>query len=152
MSTQGPGIPLHHRPDAAGYRLLELPPEVVSMLEADDAPVYVLDPALAHAHVSSSLTVAPASPRSLTLESSDSSAVLKTPAHSYALRQKNTSNALLLLSPHSSPSSPEQGLSAISTLRETVELEVITQTPVTQAPLKDTGSRGKWHERFGKNR
>ena len=42
MASQGDnGIPLSHAPDGRGYRLLELPPELVSLLEADDSVVYV---------------------------------------------------------------------------------------------------------------
>ncbi len=33
------GIPLHHAPDGVGYKLLELPPELVSLLEGDSPPV-----------------------------------------------------------------------------------------------------------------
>ncbi|KAJ4854791.1 sister chromatid cohesion protein dcc1 domain-containing protein [Trichoderma breve] len=116
-------IPLHHRPDDTGYRLIELPPELESLLESENAPV-------------------------LTLESSESSALLKTPDRTYSLRQKNTSNSVILLSP-----TADQGMAAISTIRETVELDVAPQTPVTSGgPLKNTGSRGKWHEMFGKGR
>ncbi|KND89944.1 hypothetical protein TOPH_05414 [Tolypocladium ophioglossoides CBS 100239] len=127
MSSQNQGIPLHHQPHDAGYRLIELPMEVQSTLESNPAPV-------------------------LTLEESDTTAILRTPNNSYHLRQKNTSNALLLLAPQTSFSTPEQGLSTISTIHETVELEVIPDHPINRVPLKDTGSKGKWHERFGKGR
>jgi hypothetical protein len=89
---------------------------------------------------------------SLTLESSDNSAVLRTPDKAYNLRQKNTSNGLFLLAPRSSSDSPEQELAVLSTVHETVELGVITEMPVRQDKLADTGSRGKWHEKFGKGR
>ncbi|EQK99413.1 hypothetical protein G6O67_005423 [Ophiocordyceps sinensis] len=128
MSSQSQGISLHHQPHDAGYRLLELPPELESLLESSTAPV-------------------------LTLESSpDTSAVLRTPGKSYAVRQKNTSNALILLSPQSSATQGLSGLSAISTIHETVELDAVIEAATNKAPLKDTGSRGKWHEKFGKNR
>lgn len=39
MSSQTRGIPVRHIPDDAGYRLIELPPELVSLLESDNAPV-----------------------------------------------------------------------------------------------------------------
>ncbi|KAK4085389.1 uncharacterized protein Triagg1_379 [Trichoderma aggressivum f. europaeum] len=127
-------IPLHHRPDDTGYRLIELPPELESLLESENAPV-------------------------LTLESSPTSALLKTPDKTYSLRQKNTSNSVILLSPTStSTSPPDQAIAAISTIRETVELEPAPQAAATGAsssgggPLKNTGSRGKWHEMFGKGR
>ncbi|EHK17916.1 uncharacterized protein TRIVIDRAFT_67141 [Trichoderma virens Gv29-8] len=116
-------IPLHHRPDDTGYRLIELPPELESLLESENAPV-------------------------LTLEPSETSALLKTPDRTYALRQKNTSNSVILLSP-----TPDQGMAAISTIHETVELELVPQaTSTSGGPLKNTGSRGKWHEMFGKGR
>ncbi|KPM45336.1 hypothetical protein AK830_g1136 [Neonectria ditissima] len=129
MSSQSRGIPLRHIPDDAGYRLIELPPELLSLLESDTAPV-------------------------LTLESSDTSALLKTPNKTYALRQKNTSNALMLLAPRPTPDSLEQAVAIVSTIRETVELEVVPdKTPsAASGGLKNTGSKGKWHERFGKNR
>jgi hypothetical protein len=87
----------------------------------------------------------------LRIESSETSAVIKTPNKTYALRQKNTSNALMLLSPMSSPSSDEpfgQGISIISTIRETVELDTVPE----KAAAKSAPGKGKWHERFGRNR
>ncbi len=39
MSTQdNAGILLLHAPDGRGYRLLELPPELVSLVESDSPP------------------------------------------------------------------------------------------------------------------
>ncbi len=39
MSSQdGAGIPLVHAPDGLGYRLLELPAELVALLEGDNPP------------------------------------------------------------------------------------------------------------------
>ncbi|KAK2605803.1 hypothetical protein QQS21_003757 [Conoideocrella luteorostrata] len=127
MSSQNQGLKLIHQPDDSGYRLLELPPDLANLLESDAAPV-------------------------LTLESSDDSAILRTPDKAYHLRQKNTSNALLLLSPKSSPDSADQELAIISTIHETVELDVMPELPVRADKLADTGSRGKWHEMFGKGR
>ncbi|OAA48426.1 Sister chromatid cohesion protein DCC1 [Metarhizium rileyi] len=127
MSSQSQGIRLVHRPDNSGYRLLELPPDLANLLESDTAPVLVL-------------------------ESSDNTAVLRTPDKAYKLRQKNTSNGLFLLAPHSSSETPEQELAVISTIHETVELDVVPDMPVRHDKLADTGSRGKWHEMFGKGR
>lgn len=42
MSSQKKGIPLSHVPDDIGYRLIELPPDLQSLLESDGAPVSVL--------------------------------------------------------------------------------------------------------------
>lgn len=90
---------------------------------------------------------------SVTIESSEPSALLKAGDKSYALRQKNTSNALILLKPHvplDTSSSPDIGLGAISTIHETVELDIARQAPV--AASEKASSKGKWHERFGRNR
>ncbi|CAG9980528.1 unnamed protein product [Clonostachys byssicola] len=130
-SSQTRGVPLFNLPDDVGYRLIELPPELQTLLESDQAPV-------------------------LTLESSPSSALLRTADKTYALRQKNTSNALIILKPHTpDPSNPEEGMALISTIKETVDLEAV-KDPATvlepAGPAKNTGSKGKWHERFGRNR
>ncbi|EEU40183.1 uncharacterized protein NECHADRAFT_76204 [Fusarium vanettenii 77-13-4] len=131
MSSQSRGITIQHTPSETNYRLIELPPELQSLLESDSAPV-------------------------LTLESSDTSALLKTPSKTYALRQKNTSNAFMLLSPTpSTPENPEQGISIVSTIRETVELEVVPDKSAGTsggATKSLGGAKGKWHERFGRNR
>lgn len=40
MSSQdNKGIPLQHGPTGVGYKLLELPPEVLALLESDNPPV-----------------------------------------------------------------------------------------------------------------
>ncbi|KAI5922538.1 hypothetical protein F4810DRAFT_672846 [Camillea tinctor] len=133
MSSQkDAGISLTHAPDGVGYKILELPPELLAILESDDPPV-------------------------MSLESSTNSAVLKTGAHSWSLRQKNTSNALILLSPSekmtptttaaSSPSQiPEAELKAIATIHDTIEL--VSEPTGKTAPV----ARGKWHEKFARGR
>ncbi|KAH8681546.1 hypothetical protein BX600DRAFT_429473 [Xylariales sp. PMI_506] len=131
MSSQNnSGIPLAHAPDGVGYKLLELPSELLALLESDDAPI-------------------------LTLESTATSAVLKHGSQSWSLRQKNTSNALILLTPCDSmpweeeePGSqiPESGLKAIATVHDTIEL--VPETTAASAPT----SRGKWHEKFARGR
>ncbi|KAH6965713.1 hypothetical protein EDB82DRAFT_309780 [Fusarium venenatum] len=124
MSSQSSGVPVQHNPSSTNYRLIELPPDLQNVLEAEDAPV-------------------------LSIESSDTSAVIKTPNKTYALRQKNTSNAFMLISPMSSSSSDEpfsQGISIVSTIKETVELDVVPEK------AKSVPDKGKWHERFGRNR
>ncbi|KAF4445133.1 hypothetical protein F53441_10975 [Fusarium austroafricanum] len=129
MSSQSRGTPVQHNPSSNNYRLIELPQDLLTLLESDDAPV-------------------------LRIESSDSSAIIKTPTKTYALRQKNTSNAIMLLSPTSLPPSSEgpveQGISIISTIKETVELDTIPD--ITTEATKGHGGKGKWHERFGRNR
>ncbi|KAK4237353.1 hypothetical protein C8A03DRAFT_44772 [Achaetomium macrosporum] len=150
MSSQGnPGIPLSHASHGIGYKLLELPPELLELLESRDPPI-------------------------LTLHPSETAALLKTPSSkTYSLRQKNTSNALILLSPQQGwnlendtititndndgggngpPAAPYTGLAAIATVHETIELvpeaDVAAGTGAGAAPK----ARGKWHEKFGKGR
>ncbi|KAG5923527.1 hypothetical protein E4U42_004932 [Claviceps africana] len=127
MSTQIQGLKLIHKPDNAGYRLLELPPDLANLLESPTAPI-------------------------LTLEESDTAALLRTPDKTYNLRQKNTSNALFLVSPSQSPDSAEGHIAIVATMHETVELEPVPELAARADGLADTGSRGKWHERFGKGR
>lgn len=104
----------------------------------------------------------PANPRpSLTLHPTPTAALLKIPGpdgKTYSLRQKNTSNALILLEPVSIPSVPGQqqqqqqqgsvvvGLRAFSTVHETVEL--VAEAGDVPAVEK----RGKWHEKFARGR
>jgi hypothetical protein len=69
------------------------------------------------------------------------------------LRQKNTSNALILLK----PSGSKGGLEAVGTVHETVELDAVPDRAAggsenVPGGVKHTGSKGKWHERFGKGR
>ncbi|KAI0834115.1 hypothetical protein F5Y06DRAFT_279900 [Hypoxylon sp. FL0890] len=127
MSSQkDPGIPLNYAPDGIGYKLLELPPELLALLESENPPV-------------------------LTIESSTNSAILKNGTQSWGLRQKNTSNALILLksSECTSPSPsqiPETGLRAIATVHDTIEL--VSEPTGKTAPV----AKGKWHERFARGR
>jgi sister chromatid cohesion protein DCC1 len=40
MSSQNDaGVPLVHAPDDVGYKLLELPPELVELLESENPPM-----------------------------------------------------------------------------------------------------------------
>ncbi|KAI1502392.1 hypothetical protein F5X99DRAFT_379315 [Biscogniauxia marginata] len=127
MSSQkDAGIPLTHAPDGVGYKIFELPPELLAILESDDPPV-------------------------MSLESSTNSAVLKAGTQSWGLRQKNTSNALILLSPSETTTSsssqiPEVDLKAIATIHDTIEL--FSEPSGKTAPV----ARGKWHEKFARGR
>ncbi|KAI0433606.1 hypothetical protein F5Y09DRAFT_298287 [Xylaria sp. FL1042] len=125
QSQNDSGIPVMHAPDGIGYRLMELPPELLEALES-------------------------ATPPELRLESSTTSAVLKCGSQSWALRQKNTSNALILLKSSDvtvmSAQIPQPGLKAVSTIHDTIELvPESTDRPIPVA-------KGKWHEKFAKGR
>lgn len=120
ISSQGSkGVPLNNAPSGTGYRLLELPPELLTLLESDNPPT-------------------------LRLESTPTAGLLRTPdAKTWSMRQKNTSNALILLQ-----ATNEQTLNAIATVHETVEL--VPEAESAAAPT--IAARGKWHEKFGKTR
>ncbi|KAI0116913.1 hypothetical protein F4814DRAFT_414406 [Daldinia grandis] len=127
MSSQREmSISLNHAPDGIGYKLLELPAELLTLLESDTPPVLIL-------------------------ESSTNSAILKNGTQSWGLRQKNTSNALIILktSEETTPSSsevPEASLNAIATIHDTIELAA--ELAVAAPPV----AKGKWHERFARGR
>lgn len=117
------GIPLNHAPSATTYKLLELPPDLLARLESD-------------------------SPPTLRLEPSPTAGLLKTPDNkTWSLRQKNTSNALILLQA-SGPGQDSAALSTVATLHETVEL--VPEAESAAAPV--VAAKGKWHEKFGKTR
>jgi hypothetical protein len=39
MSSQSGGITVQNNPSSTSYRLIELPPDLLSLLESEDAPV-----------------------------------------------------------------------------------------------------------------
>lgn len=149
MSTQEKGTPLYNIPDNIGYRLLELPPDLEKLLDSDEPPSYACP---------SSYNLSPYSivhhtnrPNRMTLQHTDTAALLVTPNQSYSLRQKNTSNALILLKPHQpDTTSPEQGMAAVSEIHEFVELDPVKEHE--KVAQKASVAKGKWHERFGKTR
>ncbi|KAL2760100.1 hypothetical protein ACRALDRAFT_1073894 [Sodiomyces alcalophilus JCM 7366] len=127
------GIRLDFAPDGRSYRLFELPPELETLLQSSTAPVlYLKQP-----------------------ENETSAVLTNVQGKTYTLQQKNTSNSLLLLAPSTATSQPLQpgdstqslgpGMTAVAQLHETIEL-------VAQAATAEQKTRGKWHERFGRNR
>lgn len=147
MSSQNDvGVPLLHASDGVGYKLLELPPELLALLESENPPVSVEQASkpLLGISLTSYLNF------SLTLESSTNSAIIKSGTQSWGLRQKNTSNALMLLKPSEGTVSSSQiagpSLKAIATVHDTIEL--VSESSAKTAPV----ARGKWHERFARGR
>ncbi|KAI1266090.1 hypothetical protein F5Y18DRAFT_36812 [Xylariaceae sp. FL1019] len=126
MSTQtDTGVSVSHALDGVAYKLLELPPELLEALESDQPP-------------------------ELILESSSPAAVLRHGSKSWNLRQKNTSNAIILLKPvHSTTpvdSLTQTHFAIISTLHDTIELVTESTAPTA------TTAKGKWHEKFARAR
>ena len=93
----------------------------------------------------------------LTLHPAHPAAHLRTPAgKTYALRQKNTSNSLVLLHA-AAAAAAEGGLTAVATVHETVELVAVEEGEGQGKHAGRTGGtgkplRGKWHEKFGRGR
>ena len=99
----------------------------------------------------------------LTVTSSPSSsgapgnALLNTGTKSYQMRQKNTSNPIMLLKPSSTgptetddPATfiPESSVCTIAKIEDTIELILQDLETAERAPLKIN----KWHEKFAKGR
>ncbi|KAH8839110.1 hypothetical protein MCOR27_010474 [Pyricularia oryzae] len=83
-------------------------------------------------------------------------ALLEADGKTYSLRQKNTSNALIILRPvdeiaqdsnATSGVCTETGMRAIASVHETVEL--LPENGPVPAAAKP---KGKWHEKFGRTR
>ncbi|SPN99882.1 uncharacterized protein DNG_02734 [Cephalotrichum gorgonifer] len=87
-----PGIPLKYTASNP-YRLLELPPDLLELLESDSPPTLHLEPGTPNA-------------------------VLVAPGKRYILTQRNTSNSLILLSPEGETG----GLGIVGTMHETIEV------------------------------
>lgn len=90
-------------------------------------------------------------PSRLRIESSPAAALLKTADKTWSLRQKNTSNALIILKPstasQASAEISQPGINAIATVHETIEL-----VPESSDSAPVPAPKGKWHERFGRSR
>ncbi|KAF7865575.1 uncharacterized protein EAF02_009998 [Botrytis sinoallii] len=157
MSTE---IPFTANHTQQPFKLLELPPELLTLLESDLPPTLLLTSSPKpphHAH----LLVSPSSSSACT-----STSTKKT----YLLRQKNTSNPLMLLSPsstqHSSStesSTPktQPSITRIGSISDTIELiekEELNREENDKEKEPDvtkktsTGKVNKWHEKFAKSR
>jgi hypothetical protein len=125
-SQDAEGIPLNHAPAGTGYKLLELPPELLALLESGSPPAQ------------------------LRLEPSPTAGLLRAPdGRTWSLRQKNTSNALILLrASRAGAAGHSHSLDAVATLHDTVEL--VPEAEAAAAPV--LVAKGKWHERFGRTR
>ncbi|KAH7355351.1 hypothetical protein BKA65DRAFT_498230 [Rhexocercosporidium sp. MPI-PUGE-AT-0058] len=137
MSTQyTTDIPFSSSHTQQAFKLLELPPELLALLESEDPPT-------------------------LTITSSPSTAT--TPGYAllchgtkqYQMRQKNTSNPILILQPSSTGPTqaddaetfvPQPSVTAVSKIEDTIEL--ILQEEGKKKEVKVN----KWHEKFAKSR
>ncbi|CAG8972169.1 hypothetical protein HYALB_00007311 [Hymenoscyphus albidus] len=137
MATQYQNdIPFSASHSQQSFKLLELPPELLALLESENPPVL-------------SITSSPAT------ETTPGYAILSSGDKKYQMRQKNTSNPIMLLEPSSTkPTDADDGetfisqpsVTAISKIEDTIEL--ILQEGEAKAPPKVN----KWHEKFAKSR
>ncbi|TVY27294.1 hypothetical protein LHYA1_G003372 [Lachnellula hyalina] len=143
MSTQyDVDIPFSANHNQQAFKLLELPPEVLALLESDKPPAF--DPVL--------LITITSSPATAT---TPGYAILCSGDKKYQMRQKNTSNPIMILQPSSTfPTEaddaasfiPVPSITAIAKIEDTIEL--IVQEAEAKAPPKVN----KWHEKFAKSR
>ena len=151
MSTQdASGIPFSASHQQHAFKLLELPPELLQLLESHNPPTYCI-PLLR-------LLEAPNMPCRLYLKSSTAShAILCSPEKTYHIQQKNSSNPIMILQSCTSaivdsdvPTSaiPCAAVRTISTIDSTLELCKMESEAANTAP----GKPNKWHEKFAKGR
>ncbi|KFY84905.1 hypothetical protein V500_08893 [Pseudogymnoascus sp. VKM F-4518 (FW-2643)] len=140
MSTQdSTSIPLSTAHVHAPYKLLELPPDLVALLESDSPPTLHLTPGTGTPH-----------------------ALLSTPTGTYRLQQKNTSNPLMLLRPSISSEAGSEGgdgadggpgcasVCVVARIEDTLEL--LPYDPAAEAAAPAKAKAGKWHEKFAASR
>ncbi|OBT77345.1 hypothetical protein VF21_03456 [Pseudogymnoascus sp. 05NY08] len=143
MSTQdSTSIPLSTAHVHAPYKLLELPPALLALLESDSPPTLHLTPGTGTPH-----------------------ALLSTPTGTYRLQQKNTSNPLMLLRPSFSTEAGAEGANGadgadsgvgcasvcvVARIEDTLELLPYDAAADAAAPVK--AKAGKWHEKFAASR
>ncbi|KAF8861701.1 hypothetical protein BDZ45DRAFT_740162 [Acephala macrosclerotiorum] len=138
MATQyANDIPFSASHDQQAFKLLELPPELLALLESDNPPT--------------TLTIT----SSKATETTPGYALLCYGEKKYQMRQKNTSNPIMILQPsRSMPTDsdnaetfiPVPSVTTISKIEDTIEL--ILQ----EADAKAVPKVNKWHEKFAKSR
>ncbi|TVY50616.1 hypothetical protein LCER1_G008475 [Lachnellula cervina] len=137
MSTQyDVDIPFSANHNQQAFKLLELPPELLALLESDNPPAITIN----------------SSPATAT---TPGYAILCSGDKKYQMRQKNTSNPIMILQPSTTfPTEaddaatfiPVPSITTISKIEDTIEL--IVQEAEAKAPPKFN----KWHEKFAKSR
>ncbi|CAA9964812.1 DUF2036 multi-domain protein [Pyrenophora teres f. maculata] len=124
MATQqdGGGVPLAIAHDQRHFRLLELPPDIVGLLDAPDPPLFLSLKSRAPAQAAG------------TPNATAAYAVLCTPDKTFQLRQVQTSNSLLVTHPilqhHGNDEMPIPATCAIASCTATLQLHVSTASAV----------------------
>ncbi|KAI9053130.1 hypothetical protein LZ554_003397 [Drepanopeziza brunnea f. sp. 'monogermtubi'] len=143
MATQyTTDIPISSSHTQQAFKLLELPPELLSLLESENPPT---------------LTIT--SSASTTSSTTPSYAILTHGTNQYQMRQKNTSNPLLILQPsRTGPTHADDAdgfvsqpsVTAVAKIEDTLEL--ILQEEAGPGAKKKEAKVNKWHEKFARSR
>ena len=133
------------------FKLLELPPELLAVLESGSHPRYIFSLIQTYDLNSSSLTIN----SSPSTDTTPGYAILNCGSKKYQMRQKNTSNTIMIVQNSTTMAAegddadtfiPQPCLTTISKIDDTIEL--ILQEEEAKAPTKVN----KWHEKFAKTR
>ncbi|RKF65667.1 putative sister chromatid cohesion protein dcc1 [Golovinomyces cichoracearum] len=132
LTQQSNNIGLLIKHEKEPYKLIELPPDLLELLESTSSP-------------NLSITPGPSS-------TAPEPAVLKLGPQAYSMRSKNSSNTILLLQPpardlNANENSTVDTLIAVSQCNETIEL-----VPISNSPGEEVKKKNKWHEKFVKSR
>lgn len=126
--------------DKQALKLIELPPELLSLLESNSPPAL----SIISSHVTTN-----------TIRTTQGAALLVYGTQKYKMRSKNSSNTILLFQPSSqdlnlvNSGSKTNSVEAIAQCNETIELVLVDEeTEADTAKVKVN----KWHEKFAKNR
>ena len=153
-------IPFTANQHQQNFKLIELPPELLALLESDDKPTSV---PRVRFPTSSLMSLPNISSLRFTVTSVSASpgtpgpALLNTGMRSYQMRQKNTSNPIMLLKPSltgptetDDPATiiPQPSVCTIAKIEDTIELILQDLETAEKAPPKVN----KWHEKFAKGR
>jgi sister chromatid cohesion protein DCC1 len=140
------------------FKLIELPPELQALVESDDSPTYVAPrsrPLIGRPPLilPSRLTITSFSPS----PSAPAYALLSAGKKTYQMRQKNSSNPIMILKPSSTAPTPTDdpeifipapSVCSIARIEDTIEL--IPQEP--EKAEKAMSKVNKWHEKFAKSK
>jgi len=142
MTTQDAAdIPLSSGHKQQAFKLLELPPELLALLESDNPPTLYIKSA------PSSSATTPAY------------AILNSGEKNHHIRQKNTSSPIMIIQPSSTgPTKSDDpatfisvpSICCIASIEDTLEL--VPQDSETAAAAAAPLKVNKWHEKFAKGR
>jgi len=148
MSTQGEtGITFALLPEEQQqhYRLLEFPPELLSLLTSDNPAKYARTTAQPSVKANDISRLQFKSQEAPPTQAVESNAVLCTPSKTYNIRQVNTSNSVFVTRPVEGERDPGGGTQAVAQSNFTLELSPasnVSAAPYLEAALPTYSSSG----------